>query len=245
MRTTFAIVSTLFAAFLLASGCGSSSSHCGPDNCSSCCDEQRQCVVLVSAATCGKDGFSCETCNADQSCYTGRCGPANPHYAFETSTTYDGNLATAGSAPNGLLGGDMLCQSVATAAGLSGTFKAWLSNSTTNAIDRLIDVGGWYTPGAFPYAIFANKAQLATGPSSSFTDEHGNGASGEPWTGTKAGGAKATSDAFVGTSANCNGWSVAYMDSGVTGLNGMTTGDWTEHAAYQCQNKRPIYCFQQ
>jgi hypothetical protein len=56
---------------------------------------------------------------------------------FLTSQAYDGNLG-------GLAGADAKCQSLAAAANLSGTFKAWLSDSTTNASDRLTHNTGSY-----------------------------------------------------------------------------------------------------
>jgi len=52
------------------------------------------------------------------------------HVVFASSVPYDGNLG-------GLSGADAKCQTLATAAGLSGAFKAWLSDSTTPASQRL------------------------------------------------------------------------------------------------------------
>lgn len=49
---------------------------------------------------------------------------------FITSTSHTGNLG-------GLAGADAICQARADAAGLSGTYKAWLSDATTAARDRL------------------------------------------------------------------------------------------------------------
>lgn len=49
---------------------------------------------------------------------------------FHTSSGTDGNMG-------GLAGADQLCQTAASIAGLAGTFKAWLSDSTTPAADRL------------------------------------------------------------------------------------------------------------
>ena len=72
----------------------------------------------------------------------GDAGPdvvdSGPHpHAFLTSTSYTGDLATQGGGTSGLDGGDKLCGQVAAAAGVTGTFKAWLSDASTNAIDRL------------------------------------------------------------------------------------------------------------
>jgi hypothetical protein len=48
----------------------------------------------------------------------------------------------------GLAGADRFCQARATAAGLPGTYVAWLSNSTADAVDRVQGVGarGWVRP---------------------------------------------------------------------------------------------------
>jgi len=58
---------------------------------------------------------------------------------FVSSALYPGNLG-------GLSGADMKCEALATAAGLSGTYKAWLSDSTTSAANRL-------THASVPYVL--------------------------------------------------------------------------------------------
>jgi len=50
---------------------------------------------------------------------------------FISLETYNGNLG-------GTTGADAKCQALATAEELSGTFVAWLSESTTDAKDRII-----------------------------------------------------------------------------------------------------------
>jgi hypothetical protein len=61
--------------------------------------------------------------------------PPTTLIAFATSAQGTGDLSTwtdAGSAI-GVAAGDNICQTAATTAGLSGTFKAWLSDNTTDA----------------------------------------------------------------------------------------------------------------
>jgi len=53
---------------------------------------------------------------------------------FVTNTTFDGDLG-------GFQGADDKCNAEATAAGLAGTYVAWLSDSTTDAKDRIKDQG--------------------------------------------------------------------------------------------------------
>jgi hypothetical protein len=65
--------------------------------------------------------------------------PLTQYIVFATSMPYPGNLG-------GLSGADHKCQGLAMAAGLSGTFKAWLSDGTTSAASRL-------THGTLPYVL--------------------------------------------------------------------------------------------
>jgi len=57
---------------------------------------------------------------------------------FVTDTVYQGGLI------GGLAGADMKCEARAAAAGLAGTYKAWLSGSTTPAAARLTHSTGAY-----------------------------------------------------------------------------------------------------
>ena len=66
-----------------------------------------------------------------------------PNIVFVTSTTQNAALG-------GLGGADSLCMARAQAAGLSGTYKAWLSTSTVNAKDRLSPASGWIRPDGKP-----------------------------------------------------------------------------------------------
>ena len=54
-----------------------------------------------------------------------------PKLVFVTSGSWNGNLG-------GLTGGDGKCQTLANAAALGGTFKAWLSNNTNNPQSRFV-----------------------------------------------------------------------------------------------------------
>ena len=58
------------------------------------------------------------------------CLPDISRIIFVTSSTYNGDLG-------GLAGADQKCQDHADTAGLPGTFKAWLSDNSISAKDRL------------------------------------------------------------------------------------------------------------
>lgn len=69
--------------------------------------------------------------DSDGSSGTGRPGELLRNYAFVTS------VAVSPDDIGGLEGGDTLCQSLAEGAGLPGTYVAWLSTPTADAIDSI------------------------------------------------------------------------------------------------------------
>jgi hypothetical protein len=127
--------------------------------------------------------------------------------AFVTSTTMNnGNLG-------GLAGADAICQGLAMTAGLTGTFKAWLSDTGTDAIDRFTSDGPWVRLDGVKIAD--NKADLIDG--TIFTgldlDEQNNYIiNNAVWTGT-------TSSGVVDGSNHCNSWT-----DGTAGFNGTMGG---------------------
>jgi cysteine-rich repeat protein len=108
----------------------------------------------------GNDGDSCT--NACKKRY---------NVAFVSSTTY--TISTLG----GALGADAACQARAQAAGLGGTYVAWISDSTSGTIaSRLGNARGWvrpdgkpfmdsYSPGYSFYPPELNEAGTAVGKS--------------------------------------------------------------------------------
>jgi hypothetical protein len=81
----------------------------------------------VNAPTCA--------CELGQVCLDSKC--VKPKSIFVTGTLYSGNLG-------GLDGADAKCQDRAKAGGLSGQFKAWLSDSTISAAARLTHANAPY-----------------------------------------------------------------------------------------------------
>jgi hypothetical protein len=158
---------------------------------------------------------------------------------FVTSELYDGNLKAAGnSTTTGLAGADKLCQGRATAAGLGGNWIAWLSDSNTNAFDRIADVGPWYLLNGT--LVFANKAALKGNPLTRINVDETRAVNNIlfPWTGTNADGTK--------TTANCNNWTVNNASvAGEVGSTNSTTSAWTAAAAPACFIFYNLYCFEQ
>jgi hypothetical protein len=168
---------------------------------------------------------------------------------FVTSTVYDGDLG-------GLSGADSLCQDRADAAGLGGSWAAWLSDSSTQAVDRLATAPGAVTlvDGTTIAASWTDL--LVNSPSVAIeVTEYGSRipyeSSGShrdcswaggyfyfPWTGTHNDGTQA--------GGVCDDWtsnSSAYQ--GRVGLGGYSVTQWTNWCDFDCDRQGPLYCFEQ
>lgn len=231
---------------------GPATTACNANTCAGCCDASGACKPGTSVSACGRTGSTCSVCNGDQTCSsTGSCsgggtggggaggGGGNvtpgPKRVFITKTAYTGALG-------GLTGGDQKCNLAAQAANLGGTWRAWLSDSSSNAIDRIQGNGPWYTLGSADTkkVVFNNRANLATSSVAAIRYDENNGyVSGEyAWTGTSAGG--------TASGLDCNNWtSNDYLYSGTYGLSSDTTGSWTDTNDSYCDSSRHLYCFEQ
>ena len=160
---------------------------------------------------------------------------------FVTSTAYTGNFG-------GLAGADAACQTQAQAGGLSGTFKAWLSDSTASASTRL-------THSTDPYVltdgtqIAADWTDLTDGvlsapinkDESQQTPLESSG-SVRVWTATQANG-----DWYF-TSPSCNDWTEETSGTTVLATRGDFTATdikWSAASNATCNNQLRIYCVQQ
>ena len=135
--------------------------------------------------------------------------------AFVTSVRGSGDLGSWPDAGGnvGIAAGDAICQARATAGGLDdpSTFKAWLSDSITTAIDRFVNDDRWVRPDGVPVA--EGKADLTDGVLfapinvTELGTYLGNWA---VWTGTGSSG--------FSTGSDCAGWTVD--TAGTTGTAG-------------------------
>ena len=155
---------------------------------------------------------------------------------FTTATTYAAK--SLGGGASGFAGADGFCANAAAAAGLGGTWVAWLSTAKTNAIDRVTGQGPWYLVDGTTL-VFANKAALATVPRTGISKNE-LGLSGqvarEVWTGTANGG--------VASSFTCNDWTNGTnTGEGTVGIGGQTQ-EWTKFLEQSCDGERSIYCFE-
>ena len=155
---------------------------------------------------------------------------------FLTQTTFGGTLG-------GLAGADATCQAEANAAGLPGSFRAWLSDSTTAAASRVAVTTGRYR---MPNGVFVANSwtDLTDGSLLAGINSLANGTvvagSGRVWTATHNDGT-----AYSAAADNCNNWT---SNSG-TGRQGLfnLTNVWTDFApSSPCSTiDIRLYCFEQ
>lgn len=168
-------------------------------------------------------------------------------YVFVTSTMYSGNLG-------GLTGADALCQARATAAGLPGTYRAWLSASNGSPSTRFTRSAGRYVlPDG---SIVANDwADLTDGEIQRNIDRtEFNGAA--PIGNTAcAGGGEMHRTAWSATSAsgtsqcggsNCSDWTSTSGSACWGWVNNTNNQAWSSWCSGgSCGWLSPLYCFQQ
>lgn len=160
-----------------------------------------------------------------------------PNIMFTTSTTQPPVLGGVG-------GGDTICATLAANAGLSGTYKAWLSTSTVNAISRLAGASGWVRTDGKP--VVNSLADLAQGrllyPPR--LDELGNDLGADPivMTGTATDGTVMNT---FGSYTTCSDYTStgSLSDMLSTGYASASSNMFTAASSMGCSSKARLYCF--
>ena len=159
-----------------------------------------------------------------------QCSPL-PNIAFVTSTTHTGNLG-------GVVGADTICQSRAAAAGLSGSYYAWISSTTINAASRFGTSRGWVRLDGKPFAdtvadLTAGKIFYPLRLNESGVDVMGDAT---VFTGTQANGTLFSGQSCTDWTSNSAGVPVA------GGLTGAGAPSWTIAATFPCNASQHLYC---
>ncbi len=160
--------------------------------------------------------------------------PPGSKVVFASSTIMSGKEVGGPEAANAT------CGVLATNAGLSGTFAAWLSTSTASAATRLAHHDDAYvrTDGM----IVANDwADLTDGTLARAINKNELGATvvGDAWTGT-------LKDGSIAVDATCADWTSKDAGTlGKCGSNKGATANWTEAASAGCSNRLRIICVEQ
>ena len=173
---------------------------------------------------------------------------------FITSASYNGDLVTAANgldpAPTvpftslqGLLAGDFICQNHAALGSLPWAYKAWLSDATDSATNRL-------DHRTVPYVLPSGNIRVAENfvaltntlnvdlENAIRQDEIGIDMGEElVWTGTDPEG--------VPSAAACGSWTGPVSSVGDTGRTGDVSSDWTAFTLLPCTEPAHIYCVQQ
>lgn len=213
------------------------------------CDEKPEngCETNVksSASHCGSCGEKCHGICKDGTCVELR-------RVFVTSTLYNGNLG-------GLDGADAKCQARADAAGLTGTFRAWLSDSTGSPSTRfekslvayaLVDntkiANDWedLVDGTILHKIHLDEFGQ---PAPTGNTSCAGGGQRTAWSATSSSGKLLQSD------RSCEDWSSSDAKGAAWGLidavvNPPTQEYWTSScssAGTACYLSSPLYCFEQ
>jgi hypothetical protein len=167
---------------------------------------------------------------------------AGCYRVFVTNSSWSGNLG-------GLVGTDQKCQAAATAAGLGGIWKAWASNSTLSASQRLVHAGNFPYMTIDGFVVANNWSDLTDGTLQNpihivpFTGGYED-YTGGVFTGTDISG--------LATGADCNGWTSSNSSlHGTAGSSSEVNYYWTGADSpgggmiNPCSNSLRFYCFEQ
>ncbi len=205
---------------------------CIPNN--NCCDnrdcaapstcDEGFCLVIVNPLTCGNDGF----CSV-----------------FVSSDFFTGGEI------GGLAGADAKCQSLANAAGVSGTFKAWLSDSSQSPSTRFpFFTGPWrLQPNAvdgsnLPPVVATDLEDLTTCGATCLKQAINRTETGEILTGSITVWTNTLSDGTASTDS-CLNWT-SNAGFGLFGDASQVDPKWTNtNTTFGCNSALSLYCFEE
>ena len=145
------------------------------------------------------------------------------------------------AAMGGLAGADAICNARAAAAALPGTYVAWLSTDTVNAVDRLAGARGWLRTDGRVFADQVSDIVAGRIIHPIRLDEFGTAVSGPEaatWTATYEDGSRFPAN------TDCGGWATASAgDIANVGDATATAGSWTSVSQVVCNEQHHIYCF--
>jgi hypothetical protein len=169
--------------------------------------------------------------------------PGGSCIVFITSETSSGNIG-------GLASADSWCQKLAESAGLAGTYKAWLSDSTTDARERITNASVPYTLVDGITVVANDFSDLTDGEIAHEIDQQENGVAisrSTVWTGTSFDGLVVSVP--ICASCACRDWRWGEPgDRGGAGavFDGVNTdARWTQAETRTCETPARIYCFEQ
>ena len=160
--------------------------------------------------------------------------------AFVTSVIGTGDLGSWGDAGGeiGIDAGDAICRARALAGGLehSDSFKAWLADSTTDAVDRFTDRGPRARIDGVQIAESIDDLTDGKLRATLNVDEFGNYLTNTAaWTGTDSAG--------LALPDHCADWTTSSdISQGRAGSVWNSTGNWTSGFTFDCDGFDHLYC---
>ena len=149
-----------------------------------------------------------------------------------------GAIKDANDTQTGLEAADADCTTAGQMYG-GGQWRAWLSDSSMNAIDRLADVGPWYRLDQ-QTKLFSNLAAVREGPLVPIEDptDASVGTRSLFWSGTLLDG--------TASGANCSDWS-SYIGGGTATVGRTDTAGsgWIDPTPFSCSKYLSLLCFEQ
>ncbi len=186
------------------------------------------------------------TCDAEARCIQ------PPLTVFVTSGTTNGSFG-------GIAEGDAICNAEATAAGVTGSFIAWLSDSNVDAYTRLTGILGLadpLVPANAPYELVDGTLVSESADNLTEFSNPGKTAFLQNAIDLEADGTAAVSNSFVWTAtdsdgtgfgtASCVDWTSALgSEVGIVGAITQFGDDWTNvGVAFPCDTEHLLYCFE-
>lgn len=239
--------SLLLSVLALGISCTSSNSSVGID--STTCSNSTQCTAR-NVDTCNNGVCVCGTAGATacesgkEECLSGVC--TKTRMMFSTSKTFTLGSAFSSSTATSTISSakyaDDACNWVAGLGGIKGNFAAWISTSSTSALDRIKGktntkdvLSITNTKSATIATTMASLAESTTVLTNAILDENGAAATGYIFTG-------ATNSQAIGGS-NCSDWSVS-TGSDIIGTAGVTTANtWFNNGTTGlCATAASLYC---
>lgn len=147
-----------------------------------------------------------------------------------------------GAEIGGLEGADAICNQAAADAGLPGTqWVAWLSTTTTNAVDRMGDARGFVRLDGLPVADTLADILEGRMLTPIATDTSGAATWRQLWTSTRPDGTYGSDRrSMVG---NCDDWT-SEVGTAVQGSSVGTGTEWTDWTELECSFATGFYCFE-
>jgi hypothetical protein len=175
---------------------------------------------------------------ADEGPPTGSGGdPAMRKRVFHLKNGTLGAIPLTTDPRTGLEVADQECTQAGQAYG-GGQWRAWLSDSTANALDRLTDVGPWYRLDQ-QTELFESRASIVNGPLAPISDQHTavDDTRNLFWSGTLLDG--------TASADNCNDWRGWVALLATVGRVDTPGQGWVDPNPLSCSTYLALLCFEQ